>query len=66
MTKQEKIKKLIAMQKNFLEKEKREGVSMREYFLPEEGSELHSYREEYINTAMDVVADAHKEIGSKG
>lgn len=66
MTKQEKIKKLIEMQKSFLEKEQREGVSMREYFLPAEGSELHNYREEYRNTAMEVVKDAHKDVGSSG
>ena len=66
MTKQEKIKKLIAMQKKFIDKEHKGGVSMSEYFLPSEDSELYSYREDYIQLAMNVVDDAHSEVGSKG
>lgn len=66
MTKQEKIQKMIEMQKRFIEKEQIEGVSMQEYFTPEGGSMLDNYRQEYLDSAMSVVAEAHKEVGSKG
>lgn len=64
MTKQEKIKKLLAMQKKFIEKEHGTGVSMEEYFAPDDESSLKGYREEYMKLAMEVVNDAHKEVGS--
>ncbi len=65
MTKQEKIKQLIEMQKKFIEKEQNTGVSMQEYFSPDEQSELHGYSENYMKIAMEIVADAHQEVGSK-
>lgn len=64
MTKQEKIKKMIEMQKKFIEKEQVSGVSMEEYFLPDKKSELKGYRDDYIKLAMEVVEDAHKKVGS--
>ena len=65
MTKQEKIKQLIEMQKKFIEKEQNTGVSMQEYFSPDEQSELHGYSENYMKIAMEIVEDAHREVGSK-
>ena len=65
MTKQEKIKQLIAMQKKFIEKEQTAGVSMQEYFKPDEQSELHGYNEDYMKIAMEIVDTAHQEVGSK-
>ena len=65
MTKQEKIKQLIEMQKKFIEKEQNTGVSMKEYFSPDEQSELHGYSEDYMKIAMEIVEDAHQEVGSK-
>ena len=65
MTKQEKIKQLIEMQKKFIEKEQNTGVSMQEYFSPDEESELHGYSEDYMKIAMEIVEDAHQEVGSK-
>ena len=65
MTKQEKIKQLIEMQKKFIEKEQNTGVSMQEYFSPDEQSELHGYNEDYMKIAMEIVEDAHQEVGSK-
>ncbi len=65
MTKQEKIKQLIEMQKKFIEKEQNTGVSMQEYFSPDEQSELHGYSEDYMKIAMEIVEDAHQEVGSK-
>ncbi|MBC6413751.1 MAG: hypothetical protein GDA45_02290 [Chromatiales bacterium] len=65
MTKQEKIKQLIEMQKKFIETEQTSGVSMKEYFKPDEQSELHGYSEDYMKIAMDIVDEAHSEVGSK-
>ncbi len=65
MTKQEKIQQLIEMQKKFIEKEQNTGVSMQEYFSPDKQSELHGYSENYMKIAMEIVADAHQEVGSK-
>ena len=65
MTKQEKIKQLIEMQKKFIEREQNTGVSMQEYFTPDEQSDLHGYSEDYLKIAMEIVDDAHQEVGSK-
>jgi len=65
MTKQEKIRKMLEMQKRFMEKEQSDGVSMKEYLSPSEGSPLDNYREEYAKLAMEIVDDAHGEVGSK-
>ena len=64
MTKQEKIRKMIEMQKKFIKKEHKSGVTAEEYFVPEEDSLLKGYREEYMKLAMEVVEDAHEEVGS--
>ncbi len=63
-SKQDKIKKMLEMQKKFIELDRARGVSAEEYFTPEDGAELSGYREEYSKLAMDVVDDAHKEKGS--
>ena len=64
MTKQEKIRKMLEMQKKFIEKEHQSGVKMEEYFVPGDDSPLKGYREEYMKLAMEVVEDAHEEVGS--
>ncbi len=63
-SKQDKIKKLLEMQKKFIELDRARGVSAEEYFTPEEGAELDGFRQEYMKLAMEVVADAHEEKGS--
>ena len=63
-SKQDKIKKLLEMQKKFIELDRARGVSAEEYFTPEEGSELEGFRQEYGKLAMEVVEEAHKEKGS--
>lgn len=63
-SKQEKIKKMLEMQKKFADLDRARGVSAEEYFTPESGAELDGYREEYSKLAMDVVDVAHKEKGS--
>ena len=64
MTKQEKILKMLEMQKKFISEEHRNGVTMKEYFTPGDDSPLKDYREEYMKLAMEVVDDAHEEVGS--
>ena len=63
-SKQDKIKKMLEMQKKFIERDRAQGISAKEYFTPEEGSELDGYRDDYMKTAMEVVAQAHEEKGS--
>jgi hypothetical protein len=65
MTKQEKIQKMIDMQKKFTALEQEKGVDQVDYFKPEEGSVLEGYRQEYRDLSMSVVDDAHEEVGSK-
>ncbi len=63
-SKQDKIKKMLEMQKKFIALDRERGVSAEEYFMPGDDAELSGYREEYSKLAMDVVDDAHKEKGS--
>ncbi len=64
-SKQDKIKKMLEMQKKFIALDRARGVSAEEYFTPEDGAELEGYRQEYSKLAMDVVDDAHQEKGSQ-
>ena len=64
-SKQDKIKKMLEMQKQFIALDRARGVSAEEYFTPEEGAELNGYRQEYMELAMDVVEEAHQEKGSQ-
>ena len=59
-----KIQEMIAMQKKFIAKEQESGVTMKEYYAPEEGSVLDGYRQEYRDLCMEVVELAHEEKGS--
>lgn len=62
--KQEMIKKILEMQRKFIEYDHAHGVSMEEYFTPSADSPLKDYREEYMSTALKVVDIAHSERGS--
>jgi hypothetical protein len=64
-SKAEKIAKLIAMQQKFMEYERANGVDPKDYFAPESGHSLDGYRQEYMDLAMEVCAEAHKTVGSK-
>lgn len=64
-SKQDKIKKMLEMQKQFIALDRARGVSAEEYFTPEEGAELNGYRQEYMELAMEVVEEAHQEKGSR-
>ena len=63
-SKQEKIKKLLEMQKKFIELEQRGEITSENYWAPEDGSDLDGFKEEYMKIAMEVVDDAHEEKGS--
>ena len=64
-TKQDKIEKLLEMQRRFIALDRERGVSMDDYFVPDEDSDLHNYRQDYMEHAMEVVKLAHEEKGSK-
>jgi len=59
-----KIQQMIEMQKKFIAKEQESGVTMKEYFTPDEGTVLDGYRQEYRDLCMEVVDMAHEEKGS--
>ena len=60
-----KIQELLEMQRRFIALDRERGVDMNEYFAPSEDSQLHNYRQSYMECAMDIVALAHQEKGSK-
>ena len=62
--KTDKIKEMLEMQKKFMEKEHESGVSQKEYYTPEAGSELDGYRQKFEELAREVVDIAHEEVGS--
>ncbi len=62
--KQEMIKKMLEMQKKFIEYEHQQGVTQEEYFTAPEGHALHNFRQEYMELANKVVDAAHAEKGS--
>ena len=64
-SKQDKIKKLLEMQKKFIELERQGGVTAEGYWAPEDGSSLDGYKEDYIKLAMEVAGKAHEEKGSQ-
>ena len=63
--KQEKIRKLLEMQRKFIELDHTQGVEMKDYFAPQEGDALDGFRDQYTELAMEVVDDAHALKGSK-
>lgn len=64
-SKQEKIQKLLEMQRKFIELEQAGELTAENYWLPEKGSELDGFKDEYSKVAMKVIDDAHEEVGSK-
>ena len=63
--KQAMIKELLAMQKMFIDYERKNGVEMRDYYAAEAGHPLENYREKYAELANKVLDAAHEEVGSK-
>jgi hypothetical protein len=52
------------MQKKFIAIEQKEGVSMEDYFIAEEGHPLYHFRQDYMDLANKLVDMAHAEKGS--
>lgn len=63
--KQQIIKEMLAMQRKFIELERKDGIDPKDYFTPEDGHPLDGYRQDYAQMAMKVVDLAHGEKGSK-
>ena len=63
--KQDKIKKLLEMQKKFIALDREKGVEASEYFAPDDSSEMSGFKEQYRDLAMEIVDLAHEEKGSK-
>lgn len=64
-SKADKIKEMLELQKKFIAKEHKDGVSQEEYYTPEAGSVMDGYRQRYQELANEVVDMAHKENGSQ-
>ena len=64
-TKQELIKKMLRMQRQFIAREQESGVDLEDYFTPQAGDLLDGYRETFAGIAAQVVDLAHEEKGSK-
>jgi hypothetical protein len=62
--KQELIKRLLEMQKKFIDYEHANGVEMEDYFAGDESHPLHNFRQEYTDLANKLVDMAHAEKGS--
>lgn len=63
-SKREKIEKMLEMQKKFIEYEHQNGLDPKDYYAPESDHPLYGFRDEYRDTAMEVVEMAHSEAGS--
>ena len=63
--KKAKIAEMIAMQKEFIAYEQKNGIDMKDYFAPESGHMLDGYKEAYVEKAMELVDIAHAEKGSR-
>lgn len=62
--KAEMIKKMLEMQKKFIDYEHKNGVEPKDYYAPDSGHELDGFRQEYRDLAMQVVDAAHADKGS--
>lgn len=58
------IQEMLAMQKQFMEKDKRGGIDPAEYYSPEDGDDLEGYQSRYDKLANQVADIAHGEKGS--
>ena len=62
--KQDLIKRMIELQKKFIDFEHENGVNGFDYYTPGDGHPLDGYRKEYSELANKVVDLAHSEAGS--
>lgn len=67
-TKREKIEWMIEQQRQFIEFERKNGISGKDFFHPDDsemGTFINAYRTDYQNTATEVVDLAHEVKGSR-
>ncbi|MGA7801325.1 MAG: hypothetical protein WCC36_10990 [Gammaproteobacteria bacterium] len=62
--KQELIKQMLEMQKQFVEYEHANGLDPADYYAPSADHTLNGFRQKYRDLAMKVVELAHEEKGS--
>lgn len=62
--KQDLIKRMLELQKKFIDYEQQNGVGMHDYYTPDADHPLANYRQEYADLATKVVDLAHGEAGS--
>ncbi len=62
--KQEMIKRMLELQKMFIEYEHTHGLDPEDYFAPKPDHPLANYRAEYAELATKVVDAAHEQVGS--
>ena len=55
---------MIQMQKQFIARERKSGVTQEDYFVPQSGDIVYGYRETFDELATQVVDLAHEEKGS--
>jgi hypothetical protein len=63
--KQEIIRQLLDMQKQFIAREQNGGLEPMDYYNPESNSDLDGYQSKYSDLANRLVDIAHEEKGSK-
>ena len=63
--KQDLIRKMLEMQRKFIEREHAGGIDPQEYYAPEEGDDLDGYQKAYTEMANRLVELAHEEKGSR-
>ena len=59
------ISQMLKMQKEFIEREHKEGVDPVDYWSSTDDAPVHGYKEKYDELAIKLVDLAHKEKGSK-
>lgn len=64
MNKQQMIKRMIELQKQFIELEQKSGIDPNEYFTPGSGHFLEKFKKEYDDLSKKLIDTAHKEVGS--
>jgi len=62
--KQELIKKLLEMQKKFIDYDHEKGVEVVDYYVSDESHPLHDFSKKYMALANQLVDVAHEEKGS--
>ena len=59
------IDQILKMQKEFIEREHKEGMAPVDYWLGSDEHPVHGFKEKYDELATQLVDLAHKEKGSK-